>query len=43
MLLAPDGFKGSISAAAAATALAAGWRAVRPGDAIVELPVADGG
>ncbi|MGC0369635.1 glycerate kinase [Microbacterium sp. SLBN-111] len=43
VLLAPDGFKGSISAAAAAAALAAGWRAVRPGDAIVELPVADGG
>ncbi len=43
VLLALDGFKGSISAAAAATALAAGWRAVRPGDAIVELPMADGG
>ncbi|MBN9211933.1 MAG: glycerate kinase [Microbacterium sp. 71-36] len=43
VLFAPDGFKGSISAVAAAEALAAGWRAARPGDAIVELPMADGG
>ncbi len=43
VLLAPDGFKGSISAAAAAAALAAGWRGARADDVIVELPMADGG
>ncbi len=43
VLFAPDGFKGSISAADAATALAAGWRSGRGGDDIVELPMADGG
>lgn len=43
VLLAPDGFKGSISAAAAAAALAEGWRRARADDAIVELPMADGG
>lgn len=43
VLLAPDGFKGSISAADAAASLAAGWRSVRGDDRIVELPMADGG
>jgi glycerate kinase len=43
VLIAPDSFKGSISAAAAATALAAGWLAVRPGDQVTSLPLADGG
>jgi glycerate kinase len=43
VLLAPDGFKGSISAASAAAALAAGWRRARADDVIVELPMADGG
>ncbi|MFM2720162.1 glycerate kinase [Microbacterium mcarthurae (nom. nud.)] len=43
VLFAPDGFKGSISAAGAAAALAAGWRSVRGDDEIVELPMADGG
>jgi glycerate kinase len=43
VLIAPDSFKGSISAAAAATALAAGWLAVRPGDQVTTLPLADGG
>lgn len=43
VLFAPDGFKGSISAAAAAAALAAGWRSVRGDDETVELPMADGG
>jgi glycerate 2-kinase len=43
VVIAPDSFKGSISAAGAAAALAAGWRQVRPGDDLVELPLADGG
>lgn len=43
VLFAPDGFKGSLSAVAAARALAAGWRSVRGADETVELPMADGG
>jgi glycerate 2-kinase len=43
IVTAPDSFKGSISAAGAATALAAGWHRVRPGDEVIELPLADGG
>ena len=43
VIAAPDAFKGSISAAAAAAALAAGWHDVRPGDEVLELPLADGG
>jgi glycerate 2-kinase len=43
VVAAPDSFKGSIGAAAAAAALSAGWRQVRPGDEVVELPLADGG
>lgn len=43
VVIAPDSFKGSISAAGAAAALAAGWRQVRPADEIVALPLADGG
>lgn len=43
VVLAPDSFKGSITAASAARALAAGWATVRPGDAVVLLPMADGG
>lgn len=43
LVAAPDSFKGSVSAAEAAAALAAGWRSVRPGDQVVELPLADGG
>src|SRR5258707_4758796 len=42
VVVAPDSFKGSISAAAAAAALARGWSAVRPADEIIELPLADG-
>jgi len=41
--VAPDSFKGSISAAAAAAALAAGWLSVRPDDEVIQLPLADGG
>jgi glycerate 2-kinase len=43
VVIAPDSFKGSITAAAAAAALAAGWRSARPGDEVIQLPLADGG
>ncbi|MFN3707527.1 glycerate kinase [Microcella sp.] len=43
IVIAPDSFTGTIDAAAAAEALAAGWAGVRPGDAIVTRPMADGG
>jgi len=43
IVIAPDSFKGSIAAADAAAALAAGWLAARPGDDVTRLPLADGG
>jgi glycerate kinase len=43
VLLAPDSFKGSASAADAALALARGWRSVRPEDTFDLRPMADGG
>ncbi|GAA1925087.1 glycerate kinase [Microbacterium aoyamense] len=43
VVFAPDSFKGSIAAAAAAAALAEGWASVRPDDPAVLLPMADGG
>jgi glycerate 2-kinase len=43
VVVAPDSFKGTIGAAAAAGALAAGWRGARPADEVVRLPLADGG
>jgi glycerate kinase len=43
VLVAPDKFKGSVTAAEAAAAIAAGLRAGRPDLDVVELPVADGG
>jgi glycerate kinase len=43
IVVAPDSFKGSLGAAAAAAALAEGWRDVRPGDELECLPLADGG
>ena len=43
VVIAPDSFKGSIGAAGAAAALASGWSAVRPGDELICLPLADGG
>jgi glycerate kinase len=43
VLVAPDSFKGTLDAAGVARALAAGWRGIRPGDTVVELPLADGG
>jgi len=43
VVLAPDGFKGSIGAASACDALAEGWRAAAPDARIVSRPMADGG
>lgn len=43
MVIAPDSFKGSLSARDAAAAIAVGWRSVRPSDKIVCIPLADGG
>jgi glycerate kinase len=43
VLLAPDSFKGSLSAVEVAQALARGWRAARPADRIALAPLADGG
>lgn len=43
IVFAPDSFKGTASATEAAAALAEGWATVRPGDTLVQLPMADGG
>ena len=43
IVIAPDSFKGSLSAAEVAEAIAAGWREVRPQDALILMPQADGG
>ena len=43
VLIVPDKFKGSISAQAAAAALAKGWLKKRPEDRIELLPMSDGG
>ncbi|MFD4960023.1 glycerate kinase [Microbacterium sp. NPDC058389] len=43
VVIAPDSFKGTISAAAAAQALAEGWHGERPADDVRLLPMADGG
>jgi glycerate kinase len=43
IVVAPDSFTGSSTAADAAAAIAAGWREVRPGDEVLEVPQADGG
>ncbi|MFB7378115.1 glycerate kinase [Kitasatospora purpeofusca] len=43
IVLAPDSFKGTATAAEAARALADGWQSVRPHDELVLLPMADGG
>jgi glycerate kinase len=43
VVFAPDSFKGSATAAEVASALAAGWSSVRPGDRVVLAPMADGG
>ena len=43
VVIAPDSFKGSVGAAAAAAALARGWRSARPADELTCVPLADGG
>lgn len=43
VVIAPDSFKGSITAQDAAAALGRGWTTARPIDAITLLPQADGG
>jgi glycerate kinase len=43
VLVCPDKFRGTLTAAEAARAIAAGWRRARPGDTVDELPLADGG
>lgn len=43
VLVAPDKFRGTLTAAQAARAIAAGWRRERPGDQVDEAPMADGG
>ena len=43
VIVAPDSFKGTVSARHAAVALARGWSAVRPEDELALLPLADGG
>lgn len=43
MLVAPNAFKGSLTAAQAAKAMARGVRRVRPGAEVVLMPIADGG
>lgn len=43
VVVAPDKFKGSATAAQVAAAIAAGLKQCRPGLDVVELPVADGG
>lgn len=43
ILIAPDKFAGTMSAAEAADAIAAGWLRARPDDTATTLPLADGG
>jgi glycerate kinase len=43
VLVAPDKFKGTLTAAEAARAISAGWRRGDPGAEVDEVPVADGG
>lgn len=43
VLIAPDKFKGTLTARAAARAMAAGWHRVRPQDQLVRQPISDGG
>ena len=43
ILIAPDKFKGSLTARDAAQAIATGWQRARPGDELRQLPITDGG
>jgi glycerate kinase len=43
VLVCPDKFKGTLTAAEAARAMAAGWKQARPSDHVEQLPISDGG
>jgi glycerate kinase len=43
VLVAPDKFRGTLSAAQAARAIDRGWRRARPDDEVEQVPLADGG
>lgn len=43
VVVAPDSFGGTLSARAAATAIASGWSSTRPDDEVVVAPMSDGG
>jgi glycerate kinase len=43
VVIAPDSFKGTLSARQVADAIAEGWRSARPDDRLVLVPQADGG
>ncbi|MEX0989600.1 MAG: glycerate kinase [Actinomycetota bacterium] len=43
VLVAPDKFRGTLTAAQAAEAIATGWQRTRPDDRVVRVPMADGG
>ena len=43
VLIIPDKFKGTLTAAAAAAAIARGWRRARARDSLSLLPMSDGG
>lgn len=43
VLVAPDKFKGTLTARAAAESIARGWRKARPADRLDLLPISDGG
>jgi glycerate kinase len=43
ILVAPDGFGGTLTAVEAANAIAAGWRVAAPGDRVDLVPLSDGG
>ena len=43
VLIAPDDFKGTLSAVEAAEAIAIGWRSHAPDDTLTLIPMSDGG
>ena len=43
VLIAPDKFKGTLTAPQAAKAIARGWTTARPEDTLTQLPISDGG
>ncbi|MFP5218350.1 MAG: glycerate kinase [Actinomycetes bacterium] len=43
VLVAPDGFGGTLTAVEAATAIARGWLDAAPGDGVMTVPLSDGG